>query len=194
MLLFKTITLDRRFLVSLLILVLLASNTWMPIPVRVEKDLSTPFPCQSKGCGCVDAQQCWEDCCCHSDLEKLAWAENNGVTPPAWFTEKMKSASKVPEPAASKCCCCCSKGCCSEKSQLQSPKQPQTKRTAKVFIITKQQNRCRGMDANGVASFEILLGLPNPTPPSIPEAESPLFSTFSDHPQPATRWRDPRPS
>jgi hypothetical protein len=42
------------------------------------KDLSVPFPCQSRACGCRSAAQCQKKCCCFSRAEKVAWARRQG--------------------------------------------------------------------------------------------------------------------
>lgn len=46
------------------------------------KDLSEPFPCAHRSCGCRSAQKCWESCCCFSHAEKVAWARKHGVQIP----------------------------------------------------------------------------------------------------------------
>lgn len=48
----------------------------------VEKDLSRPFPCAQRVCGCQSAEQCWRKCCCFTDAEKVAWADTHGVELP----------------------------------------------------------------------------------------------------------------
>lgn len=40
------------------------------------------YPCDSHGCGCVSARECWTSCCCHSEHERLVWAIENGLMPP----------------------------------------------------------------------------------------------------------------
>jgi hypothetical protein len=69
----------------------LANYLWLlvglPLPVPAEKDLSQPFPCQHHHCGCANADQCWERCCCFSQAEKLAWARAHGVAPPEQLVE-----------------------------------------------------------------------------------------------------------
>jgi len=89
------------------------SNTYVPLPIVIEKDLSVPFPCQDKGCGCADAQQCWASCCCHTDLEKLAWAKRNRVAVPSWFLAQADLSTS----AESGCGACC----CSEKKSKPQP-------------------------------------------------------------------------
>lgn len=69
-----------------LIVMLSVCLAGLPIPIgrieRTAKDHSEPFPCQHCPCGCKTAEQCWRSCCCHTNAEKIAWAEKNGVTPP----------------------------------------------------------------------------------------------------------------
>lgn len=59
----------------------------LPIPVfphrdRPAKDLSQPFPCQNRSCGCSSADQCWKKCCCFTNAQKVAWAKKNSVAVP----------------------------------------------------------------------------------------------------------------
>lgn len=136
----KLNVLAKAILVALCVAIGL-SNTYIPLPIAIEKDLSTPFPCQAKGCGCANAHQCWSQCCCHSDAEKLAWAKQNNVAPPAWFLEKVKFTSSSQATKQSKCCCsqkepkaikakssapksCCESGsdscCCSTQARKKS--------------------------------------------------------------------------
>ena len=50
------------------------------------------FPCESSGCGCDSAEQCWRSCCCHTLAERLAWAEKNDVRPPAFALAEARKA------------------------------------------------------------------------------------------------------
>lgn len=69
-------------------LLLSVMATCFPIPSHSltrrgrGKDLSAPFPCQNRPCGCPSAERCWRTCCCFSMREKLSWARENGVEPP----------------------------------------------------------------------------------------------------------------
>ncbi len=57
----------------------------VPMPkFQANKDRSRPFPCQDHRCGCISAEQCWRSCCCFTNIQKLAWAEQHGVTPPEY--------------------------------------------------------------------------------------------------------------
>ncbi len=72
-----------------------------PLPLGRAKPADAPYPCMHCACGCSSADQCWQSCCCFNDEQKLAWAEKNGVTPPAWFLEKMSREKTVAsKPAA----------------------------------------------------------------------------------------------
>ena len=62
-------------------------------PSGIEKDDSTPFPCQNRPCGCRTAQQCWKKCCCFSNSQKVAWAKANNVKVP----EFVRAAARLEE-------------------------------------------------------------------------------------------------
>ena len=65
-----------------LVFALLAGTLGVPVLVDSRRDLSRPFPCMHHRCGCGSADSCWHGCCCMSLAQKLAWAKENGVTPP----------------------------------------------------------------------------------------------------------------
>jgi hypothetical protein len=90
-----------------------------------KKDLSKPFPCMNRPCGCQNADQCWHSCCCFTMRERLAWAEANGIEPPAFLREAaareaLANASGPPNDHAKareeKPCCCC--GNCKARSVM----------------------------------------------------------------------------
>jgi hypothetical protein len=85
----------------------------IPLPTSVlaqGKSQNTSYPCQSRACGCLTAEQWWAgDCCCFTLEQKLSWAEANGIEPPdhvrpAVKVRKSQSASVMP--------------CCSEPGDL----------------------------------------------------------------------------
>ena len=139
-------------------LCLLFGSGYLPLPIPVLKDLSVPFPCQSMGCGCQNSRQCWADCCCHSDQQKIAWAKANNVQPPAWFLALVSDDATESESCGgccgSTCCstkpvakCCCSQPakpvakCCCSQPASQEPPAPDSKT---VFLSIKQQHNCGG--------------------------------------------------
>src|SRR6266700_1172453 len=60
----------------------------LPLPVAAAKDLSNPFPCQHRACGCLSAADCWKSCCCFSASQRVAWAHDHDVEPPAALVEE----------------------------------------------------------------------------------------------------------
>jgi hypothetical protein len=84
----------RGFVAALLIVNQFAIASGLPLPAfaaavngAAKKDLSKPFPCMNRPCGCKNADQCWRSCCCFTMRERLAWAEANGVEPPDFVRE-----------------------------------------------------------------------------------------------------------
>jgi hypothetical protein len=75
------------------------------------KDLSTPFPCMHRQCGCRNAEQCWQGCCCFTNQQKIAWARERGVSLPDYVVAAAAQESKVSS-VASSCCSAKSKACC----------------------------------------------------------------------------------
>lgn len=75
-------------LAVLIVMSLLASNLGiLPSPVLIARltggDLAARFPCEADTCGCFSALECWTQCCCLTPRQRLAWAIQNGVKPPA---------------------------------------------------------------------------------------------------------------
>ncbi len=140
---FKQISGPRR-LVSLLLLLGMCA-TIIPLPVAPAptsgKDLSAPFPCQNRPCGCRSAAQCWNGCCCFSNAEKLAWAKTNNVTPPQFVVEAAAKEQQVAQSANIKLsantktsCCSKSAGCCSSHQTPESTKSAGEKATYQVVV------------------------------------------------------------
>lgn len=69
------------------------------------KDLSAPFPCQHRPCGCRSAEQCWKQCCCYSNAQKVAWARAHGVTVPDFVltaaSDELRKPTRLNAPAVS---------------------------------------------------------------------------------------------
>ena len=81
----------RRAINSLLMAVLLVGMVGLPVRGPAPEKEGR-FPCEHHLCGCSTAEQCWDQCCCYSDAEKLSWAAANGISPPAFLTERVASA------------------------------------------------------------------------------------------------------
>lgn len=58
----------------------------LPSPPQLVRWLTNAttsrYPCESCGCGCASADECWTACCCHSQQERLIWSLREGVEPP----------------------------------------------------------------------------------------------------------------
>lgn len=87
-----------RRLIGLALLVCVCAS-FFPFPVALpptsEKDQSAPFPCQNHSCGCASADQCWKQCCCFTNVQKIVWAQENGVTPPEYVAKAAREESDV---------------------------------------------------------------------------------------------------
>jgi len=65
------------------------------VPASSGKDLSEPFPCQNRPCGCNSADQCWKQCCCFNNREKVAWANKNAVSLPGFVVKAANEELKL---------------------------------------------------------------------------------------------------
>jgi hypothetical protein len=61
----------------------LLTTVGVPVPASIQKERGVAYPCQHHACGCTSAAECWNNCCCYSTSQKLAWAREHNVTPPA---------------------------------------------------------------------------------------------------------------
>ncbi len=79
----------------------------LPAPSWKKPTDGVPYPCQSRPCGCLTSEQCWQgDCCCFTIEEKLTWAEASGVEPPTHVRPLVESRrSQSAPPAKNKSCC-----------------------------------------------------------------------------------------
>jgi len=71
----------------MLLVILVVGSVGLPITLSREK--TGRFPCENCPCGCVSADFCWNKCCCHSDVEKLRWARENGIQAPAFLIARV---------------------------------------------------------------------------------------------------------
>jgi len=51
--------------------------------VSTGTDPAERFPCEGCACSCGSARECWSSCCCHTEEERIRWAIDQGVEPPA---------------------------------------------------------------------------------------------------------------
>lgn len=114
---------------------------------RVDKDLSTPFPCQHRPCGCRSADQCWRRCCCFTNAQKLAWARAHRVTAPDYV-----ASAAAAEATAGSCSarpqCTLAAGCCKSTPSAATANQPRPIPRKLVLGVYEQQ--CQGTLAYGI--------------------------------------------
>lgn len=160
-------------------LCVLVGTTYVPMPGVIQKDYSVPFPCMDKPCDCRSADDCWASCCCHSDDEKLAWAEKHCISPPEWFLDGMRRTGHGSLAKSSGSCCatkqpsCCQvqktpapNTCCANEPQPRNSKHARTQKNTKsqsVAVCVKQQRKCKGHD--GIFHLDLLfVELTEPSP------------------------------
>jgi len=94
----------------------------LPAPSRKKPTDGVPYPCQSRPCGCLTSEQCWQgDCCCFTIEEKLTWAEANGVEPPTHVRPLVQSRRAQSAPPAAKKKSCCSEAEPAAESSVSAP-------------------------------------------------------------------------
>lgn len=161
----------RRLIGLLALAAFLAAH--VPIPVTapaLSKDHDSRYPCENHPCGCQSAEQCWRSCCCFSNAEKLAWARENGVTPPDFVIAAAEKES------AESTDICCTRGCCESHDEQRDDGNGRTR-----FIIGVVAQRCQGLSSHW-------LGLPwmvpaaADVPRSAPELNVPLTCVVLNEP------------
>lgn len=97
----------------------LVAGVPLPSVARNSSGQSTErYPCENCSCGCASADECWKHCCCHTLTERLAWAEREGVTPPAYVLAEVEAELAKPACCQAQSSCGGTKGtksCCTKK-------------------------------------------------------------------------------
>lgn len=67
----------------------------LPIPIVWHSKLqpSLPYPCENCPCGCDGPEKCWTTCCCMTPMQRLQWARERGITPPAYAVLELSNAT-----------------------------------------------------------------------------------------------------
>lgn len=113
----------------------LAGTVGVPLPARrIAKGTSQPFPCQARQCGCMNAAQCWRECCCFTDKQKVAWAKANVIEVPQFV---LVAPKREPEQNA------CHSACCSQKSPGPPIALSAAELTVRV-VLAVESRQCRG--------------------------------------------------
>jgi hypothetical protein len=80
----------------------------LPLPPASAKDVSSPFPCQQRACGCMTASDCWKSCCCFTAAQRVQWAREHDAEVPAELVEDVEeecASCVTPEEEDSESCC-----------------------------------------------------------------------------------------
>ncbi|TWT73047.1 hypothetical protein [Allorhodopirellula solitaria] len=162
----------QRSISSVLLLVLLLGLTGVPLsrPVPTKEGR---FPCEHCPCGCTDADFCWDRCCCHSDAEKLQWANDNGVKAPDFLVARAARESSESDlataPAADEKSCgrCCGQTCSDR------PAEPAAATPTSLRLLSLQSvSHCRGIDLVWTLLSSAVLDVP---PSGISRPDPPLL-------------------
>ena len=136
---------SRQIVIGLLLAVWAVLAAGVPVAVVTRRAGDEIYPCMDCPCGCVSAAVCWDRCCCMSDTQKIAWAKQNGVSPPQFLIDRVKKSAKPPA-----CRCCCKKS--KSLSERRTSKSPSERRTSKSLserrtpVTALQAAQCRGID------------------------------------------------
>jgi hypothetical protein len=136
----------------------LVTSLGFPLPFSPNaKDLSQPFPCQHRSCGCRNAEHCWKSCCCFTAQERLTWAQKHQVEPPPSLLMEAKTET-TNDPAHCSACSECNgethpfqspeesaPSCCSAPAKQPQPTDPDENRGSLSWVIGSQAMRCRGL-------------------------------------------------
>lgn len=149
---------------ALLAVVSLATGLGIPLPLPAPKDLSSPFPCQSRGCSCRDAQMCWSECRCQTLEEKLAWCFESRVAPPPKFAAQFSkyAANRRLRPQATAAfatksvppCGCGAKP--AEDESDAAPKKAARELAKSPAVVLLEVARCRGVSPGVYSLSEAL--------------------------------------
>jgi len=133
---------------------------------RSDKDLSTPFPCMNRPCGCRSAEDCWTSCCCTTKAERIAFVLDNGLEMPAALEEAEET------PAAPRSCCSAGSKvatCELHPDQKEKPACAQCERPAKPvrngLVLLSSALKCKGLTSLLVQFGGAVV----PTAPCAPE-------------------------
>jgi hypothetical protein len=128
----------------------------LPLPVASAKDLSSPFPCQHRACGCMSAADCWKSCCCFSAAERVGWAREHGVEPPAALVEEAEQEHPCCHSGSN-----CSHGSTEPSDKPTDPVQPKKTHaeSGTRWLIVIQARRCHGTDTDTTSVGPIAMPL-----------------------------------
>ena len=72
----------RRSISAALLAAYILTAAGIPLPYAGSHHSDELYPCANCACGCTSAEHCWRSCCCHTLVERIAWAHAHDVRPP----------------------------------------------------------------------------------------------------------------
>jgi len=140
---------SRRIISGLLLVWLGLLQFPLPFAVRAAgtssgKDLSTPFPCMHRLCGCRSAEDCWKSCCCTTKAERIAFVLEHDLEMPAALQEPHDPQTPP------RACCAAKKGCCTtateEKQTCDADRCERPRKPArKGLVLLSEAMKCKGL-------------------------------------------------
>jgi len=162
---------QQTLVAGLVVLSIVAGSLGVPVILRPQQDLSQPFPCMHHRCGCSSADACWGGCCCMTSAEKLAWAKEHGVTPPAYALALAQQNGQEEKQNPLAC------GSCSHRQSCESGAKPVAQTTTKEpqasaainigLVLSEDLRKCKGLSS-------LWLTLGHALPPKV-EANVPRY-------------------
>ncbi|MDY3558455.1 hypothetical protein R5W23_005572 [Gemmata sp. JC673] len=134
------------------------ATTGAPVVVRPAKGGTgaIPFPCQSHPCGCQTSEQGWAgDCCCFTLEQKLAWAEERGITPPEHVRPAV-AARQLARTSKQTCCTKNTKSCCESAPHADGEHESQASKPVVRWVAGMFAQKCRGEGPSGLLKLELI--------------------------------------
>lgn len=117
----------------------------LPCPAAPAKHSAERFPCENCSCGCGTAEQCWRNCCCYTQRQKVAWAREHNVVVPAFVAavaDQEAAAAKPSKPA--KCPHCATKEARSDDSAARAHRDRKDEGGNALDVCLIKALRCHG--------------------------------------------------
>jgi hypothetical protein len=134
----------------------LAAAGGIPLPApagRTAGNAEIPFPCQHHACGCHDADQCWRDCCCFTQRQRLAWAARHHVHLPDEIERQLSMSAARPAHA----CCAPNHGAHDKHAHgaaVDNAASPPV--ASNIAVFGNLVRHCRGLDSTWLAGVPVL--------------------------------------
>jgi hypothetical protein len=150
----------RRLVAVISLAAYLTTTIGVPMPATANKEHGVPYPCQGHACGCRTAGECWDHCCCYTAEQKLAWAHEHHVKPPAHLVADVaaaqqcsltlcsvtQSTSQSPATSAPKNACCAKHDDHHDDADHDGPSchKHDAKSSGVTFVLGFMARKCRG--------------------------------------------------